>query len=96
MPPFCSEKHENSQQKRFFNEHFGDFMGIMAQAVANPELSNQNHEYVQIILEQFVYEFNQKLLPKGVIFAKSQNSPSGWGQAPNPACGSQPCRNCNT
>ena len=29
----------------------------------------QNHEYFLIILEQFVNDINQKLSPKGVIFA---------------------------
>ena len=43
----------------------------MAQAVANPEITLLKvikiMNYVQIILEQFVDEFNQKWSPKGVI-----------------------------
>ena len=37
--PFWSEKYKNSQQKRVFHDHIVSSGGVMAQGVADPELT---------------------------------------------------------
>ena len=78
-PLFWSEKYKTAKQKHVFNNIFVTLGGVLAQAVANPELTllklikiintvcSENHKTI-------VDEFNQTWSPKGVIFAKkSQN-----------------------
>ena len=62
-PYFWSEKYENSLPKRVFNDIFvilGGHGSDCCQSRTNFTKINQNYEYFEIILDEFVDEFDQK------------------------------------
>ena len=66
MAGFGFKRHENSQQKRVFNDIFVILRESWPRLWPIRNLVpytkvNQNYEYFQIILEKFVDEFNLKL-----------------------------------
>ena len=86
MPLFWSEKYTNSKQKHVFTDLLviieGSWPGCGQSRISFTKIS-QNYEYFQIILEQFVDEFNQKWSPNGVIFAEKAKILPAAGTSPS-------------
>ena len=100
-PPFWSEKYENSLPKRVFNNIFailGGYGPDCGQSRTNFTKINQNFEYFQIILEDFVNEFHQKWFQKAlVLLKKAKFCPAAGGFVPRPpTCDSKTCQKLNT
>ena len=76
LPPFLVKKYDKSQQKRIFNGIFvisgGHCPGCGQSKIIFIKI-NQNCEYFQTILEQFVYEFNQNVHQNVLFFLKKKD-----------------------